>query len=57
MKPNQTLKNTTNSRVYKLTNSSLVSGCPICSPHKGCNRFLRRDNTTSWKNYRRTQWR
>lgn len=46
---------TTNSRVYNMAVNEMVSGCPICAPHRGCNR--NRDIEASWKNYRDTQWR
>lgn len=55
MKINKILGNTTNSRVYKLAVNETVSGCPICSPNKGCNRNKNFDNC--WKTYRKTQWR
>lgn len=47
---------TTNSRVYNMAVNEMVSGCPICAPHRGCNRN-RDDDDKSWKNYRDTQWR
>lgn len=55
-KVNEVVSKTTNSKEYKRLRGNLVSGCPICSPHKGCNR---RDMSTprkSWKSRRKTQW-
>lgn len=49
------MKKTTNSRVYNIAVNEMVSKCPICAPHRGCNRN-RDDNDKSWKNYRDTQW-
>ena len=54
MKVNKTLNETTNSRVYNLTVNEKVSGCPICPPHRGCNRNKENDN--NWKQYRNFQW-
>jgi len=53
-------KETTNSRVYKyvrLESLSLLK-CPMCGPHKGCNRLSRRKSRRSWKDTtkRRSQW-
>ncbi len=50
------MENTTNSRVYNMAVNEMVSGCPICAPHRGCNRN-RDDDNTSWKGYRDFQWR
>lgn len=50
------MEKTTNSRVYNMAVNEMVSSCPICAPHRGCNRN-RDDNDKSWKNYRDTQWR
>ena len=56
MRKKQTLKNTMNSRVYKMALTENF-GCSICPPNKGCNRNSRRDNNyKSWKNYRNNQW-
>ncbi len=49
------MQNTTNSRVYNMAVNEMVSKCPICAPHRGCNK--NRDIEVSWKNYRKTQWR
>ena len=46
---------TTNSRVYNMAVNEMVSGCPICATHRGCNRD-RGNNDDSWKSYRKTQW-
>jgi len=50
------LKSTVDNRVYKSTLNKKVLDCPICSPHRGCNRLRKKDNN-SWKSYRKTQWR
>jgi hypothetical protein len=47
----------TNSRYHKLLarkrRASLNGDCPICKPHKGCNRkYIKRK---SWKHYRKAQ--
>lgn len=55
MENKKIVDNTTNSRVYKMAKNPLISGCPICSPHKGCNRRKRKIDH-SWKNYRKTKW-
>lgn len=47
---------TDNSREYRLLHGSTVSGCPICAPHRGCNRWTSRPAYRSWKNYRKSQW-
>lgn len=49
------MEKTTNSRVYNMAVNELVSSCPICAPHRGCNRD-RGNNDDSWKSYRKTQW-
>lgn len=43
------------SRVYKIILFYNVSGCPLCPPHKGCNRIKRKSNR-SWKNFRQKQY-
>lgn len=50
------LNKTSNSQVYKKLRNAIYSGCPVCSPHKGCNR-MGRYRPRSWKDYRKTQWR
>jgi|TARA_R110000782_G_scaffold15939_6_gene46126 hypothetical protein len=52
-KAGRELQKTTNSRVYNMAVNELVSSCPFCAPHRGCNK--KRDNN-SWKNYRKSQW-
>lgn len=51
----EVLKKTTNNRVYNMAHNELVSSCPICAPHRGCNRN-RKNRDDSWKSYRKTQW-
>lgn len=46
---------TTNNRVYKSILNAKVSKCPICPPHKGCNR-RRRKLQKSWKYFRKTRY-
>lgn len=55
-KINHTIATTDNSREYRLLHGSTVSGCPICAPHRGCNRRIRRRSQRSWKDHRKTQW-
>lgn len=55
MRKNDVIKHTKNSRVYKMTVREETLGCPICRPHRGCNRNRNSDNR-SWKTYRNTQW-
>ena len=50
------MNETDNSRVYKMAKrENNLFKCPICSPHRGCNRrkFGINDN---WKKYRLTKW-
>lgn len=55
MRNKKIMKNTTNSRVYKMALNTNM-GCPICGLGKGCNR--NRDNgRKSWKDNRDNQWR
>ena len=49
------MSKTDNRRDYKLARNQIVSGCPICAPHKGCNK-MHRSNNRSWKEHRKTQW-
>ena len=50
------VKDTVDSRVYKMASREGVVGCPICPPHRGCNR-LRWGQIKNWKRFRKTQWR
>jgi hypothetical protein len=54
-------KTTTNRRVYKWNRIDhlKLTSCPICSPHKGCNRMGGRNFSYSWKDQTRKskQWR
>lgn len=55
-KADKNLKKTTDNREYNAALSEKTSGCPICSPNRGCNR--NRDNfNDNWKHYRKNQWR
>ncbi len=51
-------KTTTNRRVYKhdRIDKLHISSCPICGPHKGCNRD--RNPSSSWKDQtkKKKQW-
>lgn len=49
------MKNTENSRVYKIAKWEHEGSCPLCPPNKGCNRNRYGDN--SWKKHRKRQWR
>ena len=53
MKVNKILKNTDDSRVYKLAIRGLLY-CSICKPNRGCNSGYR--ITKTWKEYRKNQW-
>jgi hypothetical protein len=61
MRKNSIVKTTTDSRVYRITRYLVIvesrEGCTYCSPHKGCNRFLRLESR-SWKDTskREYQW-
>lgn len=48
-------KTTTDSRSYKLAHNNLVSGCPICAPHRGCNKW-KAGRQRNWKKFRKTKW-
>lgn len=61
----ETYKTTSNRRVYKfLRNWALhLTSCPLCSPHRGCNRFMgpkisKKLWSRSWKDLtkKRKQW-
>lgn len=55
MKRIDELQQTTNSTVFGRIHRELVSKCPMCSPHKGCNR-RRRSTPRNWKSQRLTKW-
>lgn len=48
------IRETTNYRVQKLLERSIVLGCPICGPHSGCNTNY--DLQYNWKKFRKTRW-
>ena len=48
MKAKKILKDTDNSRVYKLAIRGLLY-CPICKPNRGCNGGNRYRITKTWK--------
>lgn len=56
----ETIKNTTNSRVYRLMYIEELlknSGfCRFCGPHSGCNSFNKYHNDKSWKKHRKLQY-
>lgn len=54
-KPHNVKETTDNVRTYKMAHNRLVSGCPVCAPHRGCNR-RRIKNQRNWKVYRKTKW-
>jgi hypothetical protein len=54
MKNKTILKTVTTNKSYKAALIDLISGCPICSLGRGCNR--NRNTDDSWKSYRKTQW-
>lgn len=56
MKVKKIMRETIDSRTYRLIVNSIVSGCTICSPHKGCNKWYSGNVNRNWKNYRKTQW-
>jgi hypothetical protein len=49
------MKDTDNSRVYKMAKREGDVGCPLCAPHKGCNKYKFGFNN-NWKEHRKTQW-
>jgi len=54
MRNKKTMKNTTNSQVYKMALKDNL-GCSFCPPNKGCN--VNRDNDNrNWKRWRNTKW-
>ena len=54
MKVKKIVETTSNSKEYKRLRGITNSGCPICAPHRGCNR--NRNVSKSWKSYRKTKW-
>lgn len=54
MKVEKISRETTDSRTYKLALRSVVLGCPICSPHRGCNGRSEKKQR-NWKKFRKTQ--
>lgn len=55
-KAKKQMKNTTDSRVYKMALRDRFLGCPICGPNQGCNRNRTYGAPNSWKNNRDNQW-
>lgn len=55
-KAKKVLKSTTSSLVYNAANKELHSDCDLCSWHSGCNRSNRLKGESSWKKYRKHQW-
>ena len=56
MKVKKEFDNTSNSYVYKkLAIQVELTGCPICSPNRGCNR-RRKKKIRNWKKQRKTKW-
>lgn len=51
----KSLKEETNSTIYRRIRNSIFSGCPMCSPHKGCNKW-KSGFEKNWKKYRKNQW-
>jgi len=49
------LSDVDNRTVYKKMYNRIVSSCPICAPHKGCNRG-HRQRDRSWKRFRKTKY-
>jgi len=47
---------TEDSREYKMAMRDILTNCPLCKPHRGCNRKHHREDWRSWKNYRKTQY-
>ena len=51
----KTVKETTNSRVYKMTVRKKILKCNFCPPNKGCNKNW--GYSKSWKKCKKkTQW-
>lgn len=55
-KAKKVVDSTNNSRVYRMAQREMIDGCPICAPHKGCNKWTSGRWQRSWKKYRKTQW-
>ena len=51
----KSLNDETNSTVYRRKRNFIFSLCPMCRPHKGCNKW-RKNFDRNWKNYRKNQW-
>ena len=48
---------TTNSKEYKRAkHMTLLIGCQLCSPNKGCNKWGKSSPSRNWKSYRKTKW-
>ncbi len=43
-------------RTYNLVMLNYKRGCPICGPHRGCNRDNKFKGNKSWKRNRKTKW-
>jgi hypothetical protein len=54
MKVKKTTEETTDSRTYKLAMRSVVLGCPVCGPNRGCNGRSKKKQR-NWKKFRKTQ--
>lgn len=51
------LKNVISSKEYTMKNRDAVGlSCPICRPHKGCNRRYGSSIIKNWKKYRKYQY-
>ena len=56
----ETVKTTTNSKVYKILKKKALSKklglCFICGYHTGCNFWNKNHKIKNWKQYRKLQW-
>jgi hypothetical protein len=55
MKVNKIVSETLDSRTYKLALRSVVLGCPICGPNRGCN-SRGKGRQRNWKKFRKTKF-
>jgi hypothetical protein len=55
MKVKKVSEETMDSRTYKLAMRSIVLGCPICGPNRGCNGRSKKKQR-SWKLFRKKQY-
>ncbi len=55
MKIKKVMGEATDSLTYKRAYFQIISSCPVCSPHRGCNR-RRIKKQKNWKKFRKTKY-